>query len=105
MKLPKLCAIFFVMAGLSCGQAKVPLEVLRMATEEAAAAVGAADLGTLAPGKFADIVLLSGDPLQDIHNTETIWRVIKGGWLFDPDKLSGQSKTGAAGESHAGRNQ
>jgi imidazolonepropionase-like amidohydrolase len=79
----------FVQAGLT------PLEVLRMATEEAAAAVGAADLGTLAPGKMADIVLLSADPLEDIHNTEAIWRVIKGGWLFDPDKMSAESKTGA----------
>lgn len=78
----------FVQAGLT------PLEALRMATEEAAAAVGAANLGTLAPGKIADIVLLSADPLQDIHNTEAIWRVIKGGWLFDPDKLGAQSSTG-----------
>ena len=76
-----------------------------MATEEAAEAVGAADLGTLAPGKLADIVLLTADPLQDIHNTEVIWRVIKGGRLFDPDKLSAQSKAGAAGESQASRNQ
>lgn len=82
----------FVEAGLT------PLEVLRMATEEAAAAVGAADLGTLAPGKMADIVLLSADPLEDIHNTEAIWRVIKGGRLFDPDKMSAESKTGAAGD-------
>jgi imidazolonepropionase-like amidohydrolase len=72
----------FVEAGLT------PLEVLRMATEEAAEAVGAGDLGTLAPGKLADIVLLNADPLQDIHNTEAIWRVIKGGWLYDPEKLS-----------------
>jgi Tol biopolymer transport system component len=72
----------FVEAGLT------PLEVLRLATKEAAAAVGAGDLGTLAPGKLADIVLLSADPLQDIHNTEAIWRVIKGGWLYDPEKLS-----------------
>jgi imidazolonepropionase-like amidohydrolase len=77
----------FVEAGLT------PLEVLRIATEEAAAAVGAGDLGTLAPGKIADVVLLSADPLQDIHNTEAIWRVIKGGWLFDPDKLAAQSAT------------
>jgi Tol biopolymer transport system component/imidazolonepropionase-like amidohydrolase len=77
----------FVQAGLT------PLEVLRLATEEAAAGVGAGDLGNLAPGKIADIVLLGADPLQDIHNTEAIWRVIKGGWLFDPDKLSAQATT------------
>jgi Tol biopolymer transport system component/imidazolonepropionase-like amidohydrolase len=71
----------FVQAGLT------PLEVLWMATEEAAAGVGAGDLGTLAPGKMADVVILNSDPLADIHNTEAIWRVVKGGWLFDPDKL------------------
>jgi Tol biopolymer transport system component/imidazolonepropionase-like amidohydrolase len=80
----------FVQAGLT------PLDVLRMATEEAAAAVGAAELGTLAPGKIADVVLLSADPIQDIHNTEAIWRVIKGGWLFDPDKLAAQAPSAEA---------
>jgi imidazolonepropionase-like amidohydrolase len=65
-----------------------PLEVLRIATLEGAAAVGAEeDLGTLEPGKLADLVLLEANPLEDIKNTQTIWRVIKGGWLFDPDKL------------------
>ncbi len=73
---------FFVQAGIP------PLEVLRIATQEAAAAVGAEDdLGTLEPGKLADIVLLDKNPLDDIRNTQTIWRVIKGGWLFDPEKL------------------
>jgi Tol biopolymer transport system component len=86
----------FVEAGLT------PLEVLRMATEEAAA--GAGDLGTLAPDKIADVVLLSADPLQDIHNTEAIWRVIKGGRLLDPGKLAALSKAGAVGEPEASRN-
>jgi imidazolonepropionase-like amidohydrolase len=88
----------FVQAGLT------PLEVLRIATEEAATAVGAGDLGTLAPGKIADVVILSADPLQDIHNTEAIWRVIKGGWLFDPDKLSARPTTGPVGKVQVDRN-
>ncbi len=72
----------FVQAGIP------PLEVLRIATQEAAVAVGAEeDLGTLEPGKLADIVLLDKNPLEDIKNTQTIWRVIKGGWLFDPEEL------------------
>ena len=65
-----------------------PLEVLRIATQEAAATVGAKDdLGTIEPGKLADLVLLDVNPLEDIRNTQTIWRVIKGGWLFDPEVL------------------
>jgi imidazolonepropionase-like amidohydrolase/Tol biopolymer transport system component len=65
-----------------------PIEVLRLATAEAARAVGAGDyLGTLGPGKLADLVLLDADPLSNIRNTQAIWRVIKGGWVFDPQML------------------
>ncbi len=65
-----------------------PLDVLRIATQEGAAAVGAEDhLGTLEVGKLADIVLLDANPLEDIKNTQSIWRVIKGGWVFDPEAL------------------
>ncbi len=72
----------FVEAALS------PLDVLRIATQGAAAAVGAEeDLGTLEVGKLADIVLLDANPLEDIKNTQTIWRVIKGGFVFDPEEL------------------
>ncbi len=79
---------FFVQAGLA------PLEVLRIATKEAAAAVGTGhDLGTLEVGKLADIVLLDANPLDDIKHTQTIWRVIKGGWLFDPKELAPPGST------------
>jgi Tol biopolymer transport system component len=72
----------FARAGLE------PLEVIRLATQEAAEALGVGDeLGTLEPGKLADILLLDADPLEDIRNTQTLWRVIKGGWVFDPDEL------------------
>jgi imidazolonepropionase-like amidohydrolase len=56
-----------------------------MATIVAAESVGAAaDLGSLEPGKFGDVVLLDANPLEDISNTMKIWRVIKGGSVFDP---------------------
>ena len=72
----------FVEAGLP------PVEVLRIATQQAAEALGAEDdLGTLEPGKLADIVLIDKNPLEDIRNTQSIWRVMKGGWVFDPDEL------------------
>ena len=72
----------FVQAGIP------PLDVLRIATQEAAAVVGAEEhLGTLEVGKLADIVVLDANPLEDIKNTQTIWRVLKGGWVFDPEAL------------------
>jgi Tol biopolymer transport system component/imidazolonepropionase-like amidohydrolase len=70
---------FYTWAGLA------PIDVLRMATIDAADAVGAAgDLGSLEPGKVGDVVLLDADPTLDIANTMKIWRVIKGGHVFDP---------------------
>jgi imidazolonepropionase-like amidohydrolase len=70
---------FYSWAGLS------PIDVLRMATIDAAETVGAsADLGSLDPGKIGDVVLLDANPLEDISNTMKIWRVVKGGNVFDP---------------------
>ena len=64
-----------------------PLKVLRLASLDAARALGRKDLGSLEIGKAADLVLLDHDPLADIRSTSSAWRVIKGGWLFDPDLL------------------
>ena len=54
-------------------------EVLKIATRNAARALGRSDLGSIAPGKLADLVVLAGNPLDDIANTRTILRVIAGG--------------------------
>jgi len=62
-----------------------PIDLLRMATIVAAETVGAAaDLGSLEAGKVGDVVLLDANPLEDIANTMKIWRVVKGGNVFDP---------------------
>ena len=73
----------FVRAGIP------PIEVLRIASQRSAAAVGAGDLlGSLEPGKLADVVLLDANPLDDIANTLTIWRVVAGGRMFaEPQPL------------------
>jgi imidazolonepropionase-like amidohydrolase len=39
-------------------------------------------LGTLSPGKIADIVLLDADPLADIRNSRRIFAVVQGGRVY-----------------------
>jgi imidazolonepropionase-like amidohydrolase len=57
-----------------------PLEALRSGTVNGAAAIGAgADLGTLEPGKLADLLILDGNPLENIDHTRRIHAVVKGG--------------------------
>jgi imidazolonepropionase-like amidohydrolase len=58
-----------------------PLAALHSATGRAAAAMGNAGrfVGTLEPGKWADMVLLDADPLKDIHNVRSIAAVYKAG--------------------------
>jgi hypothetical protein len=66
-----------VQAGLT------PLEALRTATRDAAEFLGQGNqLGTIAQGKYADAVLLEGDPLLDIANVKRIAAVITAGRLL-----------------------
>ena len=65
-----------VQAGLS------PAEALRTATLNPARFLGReADMGTIARGKIADLVLLDGNPLADIHSTTRINAVVSNGRL------------------------
>ena len=65
-----------------------PAEVLRAATIDGAHILGVAqDLGSIEPGKLADLVVLSGNPLEDIRNTNTSRYVMKGGALYDGETL------------------
>jgi imidazolonepropionase-like amidohydrolase len=51
---------------------------------ERAAYLGSLDsLGTIQPGRLADLVLLDADPLADIRNTRRIHRVIANGRVMD----------------------
>jgi len=62
-----------------------PLQVLRSATSNGAKAMGMErDIGTLAAGKLADLVILDADPLADVMNLSKIHRVIKDGKAFAP---------------------
>jgi dipeptidyl aminopeptidase/acylaminoacyl peptidase len=61
-----------------------PLEAIAAATSVAARIMGADDeIGRIAPTFLADIVILDGDPTQDIRNVRRIWAVIQGGREVD----------------------
>ena len=47
----------------------------------------AVDLGSLEPGKLADLIVLDKNPLEDIRNTEAIRMVMKNGRLYQGDDL------------------
>jgi imidazolonepropionase-like amidohydrolase len=60
-----------------------PAQAIRSATVTAAELLGMKDsLGTIEPGKFADIVAVPGDPLSDVSVTEKVYFVMKGGVLY-----------------------
>jgi hypothetical protein len=66
-----------------------PMTVLHAATAGSAETIGRLDdLGTLEPGKLADLVILDRDPLADIRNTQAIHAVMRGGRLYDGDTLA-----------------
>jgi enamidase len=58
------------------------MEVLMAATSGNAAMLGADSLGILMPGRAADLLILTADPLQDIRNTRAIESVMVRGNLL-----------------------
>jgi imidazolonepropionase-like amidohydrolase len=65
-----------------------PMEALASATREPAEWLGLADsVGTIEPGKIADLVLLDGNPVQDIRATRRIAAVLLRGRLFQRQAL------------------
>jgi imidazolonepropionase-like amidohydrolase len=61
-----------------------PMDVLRAATINPARSLGLdRELGSLEPGKLADLVVLDRHPLENIRHTETVFRVMLNGRLLD----------------------
>lgn len=52
---------------------------IRAATSDAAELLGRKDVGVLAPGRYADVIAVSGDPLADVRTLEHVSFVMKGG--------------------------
>jgi imidazolonepropionase-like amidohydrolase len=86
--------------GKTCGEASVAtfvnlhragmpaLDVIRAVTSNAAEMLGWSDrIGTIEPGKFADLVAVSGNPVTDIGELERVRFVMKGGQVIR-DELS-----------------
>ena len=65
-----------------------PAEALRAATRHGAEMIGVSqDIGTVTPGKLADLVILDADPLADIRHSDDIAYVVKNGEVFEGDTL------------------
>jgi len=65
-----------------------PAQVLRATTYESGRALGYEGvLGVVAVGAIADLIVLDGDPLDDIRNTRAVRTVLKDGRVWEADEL------------------
>jgi len=72
----------YVRAGIA------PAEVLRLATLTPAQVMGVdKDLGVIAAGKYADFILIDGDPTKDISDVRKVMTVVKAGKVFDSENI------------------
>jgi imidazolonepropionase-like amidohydrolase len=70
--------------GLMVEAGMPPLEAIRAATVVAAEVLDRGDrVGRLAPGYFADMVAVEGNPLEDVRMLERVAAVVKGGTLVE----------------------
>src|SRR5256714_15477342 len=83
--------------GLGCqwelwamtGRGMTPREALRVGTMDGAYGIGMdKDLRSLEPGKLADLIVLDANPLDAIHNTQTMRYVMKNRLQQDSDTLN-----------------
>jgi imidazolonepropionase-like amidohydrolase len=64
-----------------------PMQAIQSATSNAADLLGkSAILGSIKPGKYADVIAISGDPLTDMHAIEHVSFVMKEGTVYKNEK-------------------
>jgi imidazolonepropionase-like amidohydrolase len=72
----------YVAAGLT------PMQVIRIATSGAAQVMGMdREVGTVAAGKRADLILVEGNPLEHFADLRKVKRVVTRGLMYDPGRL------------------
>jgi imidazolonepropionase-like amidohydrolase len=60
-----------------------PMDAIKAATTSAADLIGdPADIGSVQPGRYADLVAVAGDPLKDVTELERVQFVMKGGVVY-----------------------
>jgi imidazolonepropionase-like amidohydrolase len=63
-----------------------PLQAISVATRDNAQFLGrGSELGTIMPGKAADIIVVTADPLDDIRNLRRLSLIMKDGQVIDPN--------------------
>jgi len=83
----RLELLLMVEAGLK------PQQVIQAATINAARMTGRdKEMGSIAAGKLADLLILDANPLADIRNVRRIHRIVKGGMIYDPAELLATTK-------------
>ncbi len=66
-----------------------PMRILRAATLNGAKTYGLDhQLGSIEPGKLADLIVLDKDPLADIHNTDSVRYTMINGRLYDAETMN-----------------
>jgi imidazolonepropionase-like amidohydrolase len=59
-----------------------PMQIIRACTAEAARVCRLDDVGTLEPGKMADILVVDGDPLSDLNTLSNVVLVVHSGVII-----------------------
>lgn len=72
----------YVQAGMT------PMAAIQSATSVAARAMKMdGDSGTIEAGKRADLILVNGNPVENIHDIRKVAKVVANGWMYDSGKL------------------